>query len=144
MGRHRVEVVIGAPPERVFPFLVEPELLKQWMSGLKESRPLTEGGLRVGARSEELVEEDGRRMVVLTEVVCLDHNRALVVKLENEIFDAISSYELQAAGDATTLVHELETTYKGMMKLMSAMIGGMVQKKLEGDLERLRSLVQRG
>lgn len=144
MARHRVEVVIGAPPERVFPFMIEPELLKQWMNGLKESRPLTEGGLRVGARSEELVEEDGRRMVVLTEVVRLDHNRALVVKLENEIFDAVSSYELLAAGDATALVHELETTYKGMMKLMSAMIGGMVQKKLEGDLERLRSLVQRG
>jgi uncharacterized protein YndB with AHSA1/START domain len=143
MATHNVEVLITAQPEQVFPFLVEPERLKQWMNGLKESKPLTEGGVRVGARSEEIVEEEGRRMVVLTEITHLEFNRTLVVKLENEIFDAVSTYELLAAIGGTNVKHSLETSYKGMMKLMAGMIGGMVQKKLEGDLHRLKAVAER-
>lgn len=144
MATHHAETIIGVHPGQVFPFLVEPDRLKQWMSGLVDSKALTEGGPRVGARSQETVEEDGRRVVVLTEITQYEVNRTLAVKLENDMFDAVSCYDLEVHAAGTHVKHRFEAKYKGMMRFMAVMIGGMVQKKLEGDMQRLKQAAERG
>lgn len=136
--------MIAATPEAVFCFLIDPNRLSHWMTGLVERTPLTEGGPRVGARARQVVEDAGRRIVFVSEITHLEVNRTLILKLESDLVDAISSYELEASSEGTRLRHRLEPSYKGMMRFMAPMIRGTVQQKLESDLQRLKHAAERG
>ncbi len=142
MADYRVQVSIAATPAQVYPFLTEPERLKQWLGGLVESKPLTEGGTRVGARSLEIVEESGRRMEMESVVLDVRTNELLAVEISSSMGQMRSEYRLAGDGARTRVDHTMNVRYKGFIRFIAPFIKGMVQKKIEGDLERLRQVVE--
>ena len=142
MAVHQADTAINGAPERVFSYLTEPELLTRWMGGLVESRPLGDGRLAIGARSREVIEDNGRRITVESEVVGLEPGRLLAVNLTGDMFDIASRYRLEPAGPGTNLHHTLETRYKGVTRLFAPFLRGAVQRKVEADLARLRAVVE--
>lgn len=142
MAVHQAETSINGAPERVFPYLTQPDLLTQWMGGLVESIPHGDGRLAIGARSREVIEDNGRRFTVESEVVGLEPGRLLEVNLTGEMFDIASRYRLEAAGATTRVYHTLEARYKGVSRIFAPFIRGAVQRKLEADLARLKKVVE--
>ena len=61
MPRIESRVQIGAAPATVFPWLVDPDRLGKWVSGFVGSEPIGSGEVRVGARSRDTIEAEGRR-----------------------------------------------------------------------------------
>jgi uncharacterized protein YndB with AHSA1/START domain len=137
-------VVIAALPDRIFPYFTEPERLKQWVGGLIETVPLTDEGPRVGAKSREVVEENGRRMVFESEILHLHPNRLLEVELRGDALEAVSRYELKGIDDGTRVSHAMHVAYNGLfMKLLSPFIRRAVQRKLAADFVRLKEVVEK-
>jgi uncharacterized protein YndB with AHSA1/START domain len=142
MAVHRAETSINGTPERVFPWLTQPDLLTQWLGGLVESIPQGDGRLAVGARSREVIEDNGRRFTVESEVVGLEPGRLLAVNLTGDMFDIVSRYRLESAGATTRVQHTMDTRYKGITRLFAPFLRGAVQRKLDADLARLKGLVE--
>lgn len=143
--RNTATVAISAPPAAVFPFLVEPERLKSWMGGLTESVPLTEGGPRVGARSREVVEQDGRRVELITELTAYEVNRRLHARITSDGFAVEARYLLRENAGSTVLSYETESTFDSVVfRVLAPLIQSDVQAKLEQDLARLRKLSESG
>jgi uncharacterized protein YndB with AHSA1/START domain len=142
MAVHQVETAINETPGRVFDYLTQPELLTQWMGGLVESIPVGDGRLVVGARSREVIEDNGRRFTLDSEVVGLEPGRLLAVSLTGDMFDFTSRYRLDSAGPTTRVHHTLEARYKGITRLFAPFLRGAVQRKLEADLARLKEAVE--
>jgi uncharacterized protein YndB with AHSA1/START domain len=71
------QVEICAAPDRVFAYLIVPELVRRWQLDLAEPAPLPPEGLRVGTRQRSVVEEYGRRFEVETLVVGFRENELL-------------------------------------------------------------------
>ncbi len=141
----RAEVRIDGSADEVWPWLVEPERLERWIGGLVESRPLGDGGLRVGARSVETIEEGDRRSEMTTEVVALDPARLLAVRLESGVLTGRNRLELWPAGDGATLLRQtLTVRYRGAARMFGPFLGGTVRRKLDADLDRLRASVESG
>jgi len=138
---HRVELTVAAPPERVFRFLTEPEKIASWMAGFVSSEPLTPGGLRLGARSRETLDDAGRRVRMTSEVTGLEPAVRLELRLEADFLDATSCYTLARSAGGTRLVHELVPRYKGPLRLVAPLMRAAVQRKLEADLGRLAARV---
>lgn len=144
-GHHDASIVINKAPEAIFPYFTEPEKLKSWIFGLVESKTLTEGGLRVGAKSEEIVELGDERTVMQIEVIAVEPNKLLVAKVTSEGFDGEIRYILEPSGASTTFRYVGDFQYKPLMaRLLEPLITPAAHGKLEGDLAKLKSVVETG
>ncbi len=137
---YRAEAVIAAPPEWVFRHLTEPALLRKWIGGFVESKPLGDGVLRVGARSVEVVEENGRRLEMQSEVLRLEAPRVLEVGMQGGFAAMVNAYRLEPVDSRTRLTMTMQASYTGAMRLLAPFIGRSVQRKLEGDFAQLAKL----
>lgn len=142
MPTHRVTLDVPASPSQVFACLTEPALLTRWVGGLESSEPLTEGGLRVGARSRETVVEGTRQTQMVTEVTALVPDRSLRFRIDSKAIRGHSSYELEPSGGGVRLRHQLDVEYRGLLRILGPLFKPVVQRKLERDLERLSSLAR--
>ena len=143
MQRTEHTVDIAAPRERVFAWLTEPELMLRWVGGLREFRPLDpEPG--PGARAQQVVELGGRRMDVRSEITRYEAGKAVEARLDGKGFEVETAYSLDATDGTTTRV--LATVHTRLHGLGGRLLGGVVergaQRKLEGDLARLKELVE--
>ncbi len=143
---YRAEVLVAAAPEQVFSHLTDPALLKQWIGGLVESTPMGDGALRVGAKSREVVEANGRRFEMQSEVLRLEPNRLLEVSIQNDFAQTISRYQLEPDNGRTRLTHTMQANYQGLFaRLMAPFIGRAVavQSKLDNDFNQLKQLAEK-
>jgi uncharacterized protein YndB with AHSA1/START domain len=144
-GYHEASIAINKPAAVIFPWLTEPEKLKAWIFGLTESKPLTEGGLRVGARFEEIMVIGEEQTVTVSEVTELDPGKLMVVKITSQGFDGDIRYVLEEAGASTTLRYTGNFQYKAfMLRLLEPLVTPSAQRKLEEDLIKLKSVVEAG
>jgi uncharacterized protein YndB with AHSA1/START domain len=142
MERSEHTVEIEAPRDRVFAWLVEPELMLRWIGGLREFHPLDpEPG--VGARSRQVVDLAGRRMEVESRITAFEPERLVAAELDGKGFHVDTRHELEDDGDGTLVCAAAHTRLSG---LAGRLLGGVVergaQRKLEGDLARLKRLVE--
>ena len=135
-------VEIAAAPERVFAFMTDPSQIKRWQPDVVESRPLTENGFRVGARWRATVEEYGRRFDVETWVVALATNERIVVGMDAPTASGEIEYHFVGQGQGTSLSVTATLEIKGMMRILSFLVKGMVRRKMESRLKLLRDVVE--
>ncbi len=142
-GRNTATIQIERPPAQVFPWVTEPARLKQWIGGLDESTPLTDEGLKVGARSREVVVVGNGRYEMETTVTDLEVPARLVVAIQSEGFKVDARYDLVESGDGTFLSYACISRYEQpLARLMEPLVTREAQKKIEADLARLKGLVE--
>ena len=145
-GRVQCSAEINATPDQLWPWLNEGEKLKQWVSWLVEVRGWD--GTGVGARrvwvmrdennGGALMEIDGR---------CTEYmppTRLTVQLSSGNMFDGQQSYRLTGLGNGHTRL-EVDAVYRftpWFVRLMEPLITPEAEKKMVGDLARLKSLVE--
>ncbi|HEY7196902.1 MAG TPA: SRPBCC family protein [Gaiellaceae bacterium] len=143
MARNEHAIEIARPPEAVFPYLTEPELLMQWVGGLTEFTPLDAHEAQPGARSRQKMRVAGRDWTFGGEVLELEPGRRIVVEIRGRGVEIRNAYALEEANGGTRLRVSVETT---VSRLFARVLGSVVaregQRKLEGDLARLKELVE--
>ena len=142
VAEYQSEVMIGAAPERVYPFLTQPGKLKLWIGGLVDSQPIGDAVLRVGARSRETVEENGQREEMITEITGFEPGRLLEVRISSGSFEGSNRFVLDAATGGTHITQTLRFRLKGFARLLSPFLKGTVQRKLDSDLQQLKRTVE--
>jgi uncharacterized protein YndB with AHSA1/START domain len=142
-NEHTVE--IAAAPETVFPYLVDGERRLEWMGVLRESEKLTEGPPAPGSRWRDVFEDHGQRIELEAELTEYEPGRRLVVRLRNRGFESTSTQALAEADGRTRLTTVIETEYKALAaRLMAGVVTRHAQRQLEGDLARLKQIVEQG
>ena len=130
--------VVPAEPHQVFRYLTEPELLRRWIDGLRESRPMGDGVLRVGARSVEVVAAMGRTMEIESEVTALDPDRLLGVRITYPgAGDTDMTYELTPVSQGTQVRLTATPHYRGVARLVGRLTQASARRRLQGNLDRL-------
>jgi len=141
--RNEHSVEIAAPAARVFPYLSEPELMKRWIGGLREFRPLDEGPA-VGSRAVQVVHVGGREWEVESEITRYEPPRELEARLvAPNAFESTATYSLEANGERTRVTTVMQSDYKGRAgRFLGGVVTRQAQKKLVTDLERLKQVVE--
>lgn len=137
-------VEIKQTPAKVFVWITEPDRIKLWLGGLKETQILTEGGLRVGARDRMILEMPEGKYVMETEVLDFQADKFIKVKATvPEGFDQVIVYTLEDIGGATRLTFESETDMKHWMaNVMLPLWWPDAEKKMQSDLAKLKELAE--
>lgn len=143
-SKNAAEVMIEAPASAVYPYITEPEKLMKWIDGFKESTPLTDPELAIGARSKEKIVVDGQDYFMETEVLDFRVNELLTVSITNEAFYSKAVYTLNETEGKTILSLDQTSQYKTFMgKLFASLITTLAQDKLNSDMEKLKKLVEK-
>lgn len=142
MTHTMASVDIAAPPAAVFPWLIEPERLARWMGGFVSAEAITDGPTRVGSRSRDVIEADGRRMVLETEVTELVADRRLAVHLRYDGGENDDRYDLEPVDGGTRLTYVSDIRLQGFARLFAFVVAPQLRNRAEKDLARLRDEVE--
>ncbi len=145
MNQQVLTAVVPAEPREVFRFLTEPDRLPRWIEGLRESRPLGDGVMRVGAKSIEVVEARGKAMELTSEVIALDGERMLGVRITYPgAGDTDMTYELTPIVNGTALRLTVTPRYRGIARLVGRLTQASTRKRLQANLDRLVQVAHAG
>lgn len=142
LAHAEVAVTFPQPAAQIWPWIVEPGRLRQWLGGYVDSIREDKGELRVGTRSTELVELDGRRWEIRSQVTALEPGRRLALHMNADGFEDDTEYTLEEQGGQTTVRYKNDAHYTMLIaRLMSPIICRSVQRKVKTDLGKLGELL---
>ena len=138
-----VSTDVRVPRDRLFAYLTDPTTVKQWQPDVVESRPLTDGGVRPGARWRVTVEEPRRgRFELQTWVVALTPNNRVVYGMDEPSSTAEIEYKLTDSPAGTHIESTATFHMKGFFRLFAPLVRGMVRRKFESRLNLLRDAAE--
>jgi uncharacterized protein YndB with AHSA1/START domain len=142
MNQQVLTAAVPAEPHVVFRYLTEPDLLPRWIDGLRESRPLGDRVMRVGARSVEVVEAHGKTVEIISEVTALEEDRALGVRITYPgAGDTDMTYVLTRVPHGTELRLTVTPRYRGIARLVGRLMQTSTRRRLQANLDRLAQVV---
>ena len=144
--RNEHSVVIAAAPGDVFPWLADSARRCRWMGSPGRERAPRPTGRRSGAAATGTCSKttaSGSSSRPSSAEVDAPHR--IVVQLAADAFEATIVQQLEEEDGGTRLTAVIETTYTGLAaRLLSGLVTRHAQKQLEGDLDRLKALVESG
>lgn len=138
------EIDIGAPAERIFPWLEEPARMQQWVQGLEHSEYLEPGAVpAVGTRFRQRMREMGRTVTYDGEVLERDPPVLLEVVLTHRRFEMRIAYRLGARAQGTHLHYALQLrALDSTVARMERALGWMLERGARQQLARLKRCVE--
>src|SRR3954451_24333582 len=133
-------VTIPRPPEEVFPWLLEPDRVRQWTSGVESYEP--EGSVGPGSTIHERLEVSGQTFDVKMEVLRYQPPREATTRFSTNGIEVEATYALAPYGAGTRLTQSLEAKARSLSaRLLVPVVQPRLERKLIGDLERLQTLL---
>ena len=135
-------VTVPAPPERVFPWMLEVDKVPQWVDGVSAYEVVGGGEPGLGARLRQTLTVSGFTMTAESEVVAHDAPRHTATESETNGMRVRIDYRVEPDGDGSRVTQSIALKPQGLKaKMIAPMVRGQMDAKLPADLERLRALL---
>lgn len=138
---------ISCPPEKVFPWIAEPEKALLWQKGVKKNEIIVDTPERVGTTFWEEMEEDGKTLEmngIITEYV---PNQSISFHLESRIHRLDVSYSVTGDKNKSTIAVDTNIHWKFPMNVMSLFLGSKIRegilRQTESELGELKRLCEK-
>jgi len=147
-GHFESVIEIGRPAAEVWPWITEPDKLKQWVSWLTEARKLTPEPFHPGSRAVWIMEDPSvgnRRVEIDSEVISVVPNESLNMRIASSgMFSGTAAYTLTSLpGGGTRLQNAGSYRYEmWYSRLLEPLVRPEARKKMNADLLHLKMLVE--
>jgi carbon monoxide dehydrogenase subunit G len=147
-GHNSGSVEINRPAAQVWRYLTDDELTKKWVSGLEEIQHVTPGVTGAGEKLRLKERYEGDVVEMEMTMGRIDAPWRMEFTLEglgdpSNGFTEKAQYLLEEKDGKTRVTLSAQTEYHGLLvRLMEPVITPAADKKLAGDLSRLKSLVE--
>ena len=137
------EIIIARPRAAIAAMMFDPAKAHLWSSGVSACRPLGPGPIRAGSRVEQVSRVFGLRTVAVYEVVSLEPDRFLEIRLPGP-FDTWCLHELEdcAAGTLVRIRTKAVGGDPGFFRNFGALLRMMTRYNLRRDLSKLKRVVE--
>ena len=143
--QYSTSTTIAAPPEKVWVYITDKDKVLLWIEGLKSSTPVTTDGLRVGAKSVEVIEKDGQIYKMESEILRLEAPRLLEMRfVVVGAGTTRGTYELTPEGNQTRLTFNIASVSHGWIRLFAPFLGPAIQKQIDENTGRLKQVAESG
>ena len=139
------EIVITRPRAAIAAMMFDPAKAHLWSSGVIACRPLTAGPIQPGSRVEQVSRVFGLRTVAVYEVVSLEPERFLEIRLPGP-FDTWCLHELEDCPDGTLVRIRTKAVGgdPGFFRKFGALLRMMTRYNLRRDLRKLKRVMEAG
>jgi hypothetical protein len=135
------EVKIERPRAAVAAFMFDPKNDPIWTGGLVDCHPEQEGLLETGHKIERVSKMMGRKFGYLIEVVAHEPERS-VDMVTDKPFRMEVRYQLDDDGEHTRARIYAKGGGSGFFKVAGGLLGKMVQRSIQNDLESLKTWLE--
>lgn len=130
---------IQSKPEQIFSFLMNLDNRKSYIPALEKVIMLTPLPIQVGSRYIEIANIGGRRLKTTYEVTSYKLNQEVVAKTIESVFPIQAKLSLKPSNETTILSIELELKLKGVFRMASGIVSGIVSQQAKGILKKIKS-----
>lgn len=135
--RVTLDVVIGQPPARIFPYLADPGRWPEFAPACESRRRIGDGPPSVGSRWSA-VDRIGPFRVRFTDELTELEPDARVVWLSTSPWNSRVEYRLRPEGDGTRVLARYEGDVAGWLRLVALLPTPVLARILERDFTGLR------
>jgi uncharacterized protein YndB with AHSA1/START domain len=139
-------IIIKAPPEKIWPFLTEPEKIMKWFTLLEKFEHTGDKQRGVGTTFYYEEKSGGQHMklnYIVTEWVENEKLAFSVTSGSLKKDDQVWSIEVTPSGNMFTMFEELEMPFGIIGKIIGALFGGMmIGKNMEKIISNLKMLAE--
>lgn len=145
MAGFEAKIAINKPIHLVYAAFLDPQRMKEWLSGLQSIELLQGSNNAVGSRYKLTLVENGHQIILFQEITVNSENEELAFTMEHETMTSKSRVQFIPLNQDTT---ELRLTVEvhGQGRLWKFLIPSMVpllQKRQETDLLKFKNMVER-
>jgi carbon monoxide dehydrogenase subunit G len=134
---------VGAPPEAVFDYMVEPDNLRDWQTSKTRVEPLTDGPPRLGYRVREFTKPPGaKEFEQVVEFTEFDRGRRLHVHIVEGPQPVDGTWTMRPDGVGTQVDFVAEGDLRGPMKLLGPIVARMMGRQFREYHRNLRRNVE--
>ncbi len=142
-------VTLKARPYQLFPYLVEAEQKKKWMSGFLEETVLinptddtdSAGTIKENAELETVIEIEGEPIQFRGQVIRFSKNEVASFKYRSDQINQTSFFRLDGKDDVTQLTYKRIVQLDGAKRFMSVFNDDLNQADVEAEISRLTKLI---
>jgi uncharacterized protein YndB with AHSA1/START domain len=138
-----VERVIGADPERVADYAMDPGNDPSWIGALTEVNVLTGGPVGVGTRVERVARFLGKRVVYVNEIEAYEPPRRLFMRSVKAPFPMTVSYVFEPVEGVTRIRITTGGDASGFYRLAGPFLNKQIERAVASDLDRLKAILER-
>jgi uncharacterized membrane protein len=142
MERYELNTVINRPTEEVFAVLANLENDLKWRSEWVDTRKTSEGPIGIGTRFSLFAKAFGRRVETVYETIEYEPNRIAAWKAMSGPLPLTFRRTVERVEGGTHLIIIYEVEVRGFFKLVMSLIAGSVRRQHEGDLRKLKELME--
>jgi uncharacterized membrane protein len=136
------EVTIRRPLAGVAAYMIDPGHDPTWIGGVREVRMETPPPLAPGSRVARVAHFLGRRVEYVNEVTELDPERVLDMRSVKAPFPMRVTYSFEASDGSTIVRNRVRGAPGGFFSLFGPLLGPLVKRSVQKDLERLRDVLE--
>lgn len=145
-GHMAGSIEIDRPPEAVWPWLTEPDKMKQWITWLEEIRDESPEVRGPGKKVVWVMNDPNmkQKVEIHGEILAEEPLRKISVRLGSDMgFSGVSSWILEDLGGRTRFTTDGTFEYtQWMAKLFEPLITPQAKKKMQSDQARLKQMVE--
>ena len=138
-------IEIAAPPEKIWPYLVEPERIMKWFTFLRKFEYTSKKCSGVGA-TFYYEEKSGPQLMKLHYKIIewAENNKLSFVLTSGSLKKDDQTWALEAtpSGSRFTMTEEVEMPWGIIGKALDKMVGGMIGNNIEKIIGNLKTLVE--
>ncbi len=131
-------IFIKATPAIIFAYLIDVKNRKSYIPALEEVIMLDEPPIQKGSRYIEVANIAGRKLKTTYQVIEYEENKHTAAMTLKSIFPIRADFDLEAVNGGTNLMISLNFQLKGIFKLGSSVVKGIVDQQARGILEKIK------
>lgn len=137
-------VLIDRPVHDVFAFVTTLTNLPKWQSMIKDVKQTSSGAISVGSTFSVKGELMGRSMDASMEVTAYEPDAKFGYKGVNGPMTVQAQFTFKSVGTGTKINLAAQAEPGGLFKLAEGVMANQVKGQMEGNLDKLKSLLEAG
>jgi carbon monoxide dehydrogenase subunit G len=136
--------LIDKPVKDVFVFVANPNNMSKWNSAVVSLQQLTPGAVGVGTKFKSVGEAMGRRIEGEMQVTAYEPDTKCGFQLHAGPMQMNLTMSFKTVGTGTKLSLNAQGNPGGIFKLAEGVMAGQIKSMMEGNLARLKSVLEKG
>jgi len=142
VAQFKTSIVIHRPVEAVFALVSNYQNSALWVSGALEHRKISPGPIGVGTVIHTTGHFMGQRVETTRTVIAYEPNAHYAFRSEYRQVPFTTSFVFEPIQNGTQLTATVEGEPAGLYKAAMPLILSAIRQQLEGDLHRLKKLLE--
>ncbi len=137
-------VLVDRPMKDVFAFVSNPNNMSQWNSAVVSLQQSTPGAVAVGTKFKTVGEMMGRRIEGEMQITALEPDSKCGFQVNAGPMQVNLTLSFKTVGTGTKVSLNAQGNPGGIFKLAEGVMAGQVKSMMEGNLARLKTVLEKG